>query len=67
MPFSGDAPLAAAAPAEGDERQEVTWWFSWARADVAAAMVVVVEPEDVEAVMAADVGLLLPAVNWPNV
>lgn len=57
---------------EGEERQEVTWWLSWARAEVAAAaMVVVVETEDAE-VMAAEaaaleVGLLLPPVKCPNV
>ena len=57
---------------EGEERQEVTWWLSWARAEVAAAaMVVVVETEDAEvmaeAAAALEVGLLLPPVKCPNV
>ena len=56
--------------AEGEERQEVTWWLSWARAEVAAAMVVVVETEDAEVMAEAaalEVGLLLPPVKCPNV
>ena len=64
-----EAPLALAD--EGEERQEVTWWLSWARAEVAAAaMVVVVETEDAEVMAEAaalEVGLLLPPVKCPNV